>query len=42
MGYAQRRYQERFIESVLKATLVVCIIRLIWHTPLLAYGTIPW
>jgi hypothetical protein len=42
MGYAQRRYQERFIESVLKATLVVGIIRVIWHTPLLAYGTIPW
>ncbi|HEU4909797.1 MAG TPA: CPBP family intramembrane glutamic endopeptidase [Propionibacteriaceae bacterium] len=42
MGYAQRRYQERFIGSVLKATLVVGIIRIIWHTPLLAYGTIPW
>jgi hypothetical protein len=42
IGYAQRRYQERFIESVLKATLVVGIIRIIRHTPLLAYGTIPW
>jgi uncharacterized protein len=42
MGYAQRRYQERFLGSVLKATLVVGIIRIIWHTPLLAYGTIPW
>ena len=42
MGYAQRRYQERFITSVLKATLVVGIIRVIWHTPLLAYGAIPW
>jgi uncharacterized protein len=42
MGYAQRRYQERFIASVLKATLVVGIIRVIWHTPLLAYGAIPW
>jgi CAAX protease family protein len=42
MGYAQRRYQERFIGSALKATLVVGIIRIIWHTPLLAYGTIPW
>ena len=42
MGYAQRRCQERFAESVLKATLVVGIIRIIWHTPLLAYGTIPW
>ena len=42
MGYAQRRYQERFIGSVLKATLVVGIIRVIWHTPLLAYGAIPW
>ena len=41
MGYAQRRYQERFIASVLKATLVVGIIRVIWHTPLLAYGAIP-
>jgi hypothetical protein len=42
MGYAQRRYQERFTESVLKATLAVGIIRIIWHTPLMAYGTIPW
>jgi uncharacterized protein len=42
MGYAQRHYQDRFIESVLKATLVVGIIRMIWHTPLLAYGIIPW
>jgi uncharacterized protein len=42
MGYAQRRYQERFIGSALKATLVVGILRVIWHTPLLAYGTIPW
>jgi uncharacterized protein len=42
MGYAQRRYQERFIGSVLKATLVVGILRVIWHTPLLAYDTILW
>jgi hypothetical protein len=42
MGYAQRRYQTRFAESALKATVVVGIIRIIWHTPLLAYGTIPW
>jgi uncharacterized protein len=42
MGYAQRRYQERFIASALKATLVVGVIRVIWHTPLLAYGAIPW
>jgi uncharacterized protein len=42
MGYAQRRYQNRFVGSALKATVVVGIIRLIWHTPLLAYGTIPW
>jgi uncharacterized protein len=42
MGYAQRRYQERLIGSALKATLFVGIIRIIWHTPLLAYGTIPW
>jgi hypothetical protein len=42
MGYAQWRYQQRFIDSVLKATLVVGILRIIWHTPLLAYGTIPW
>jgi uncharacterized protein len=42
MGYAQRRYQERVFGSVLKATLVVGILRVIWHTPLLAYGTIPW
>ncbi len=42
MGYAQRRFQERFIGSALKATLVVGIFRILWHTPLLAYGTIPW
>jgi uncharacterized protein len=42
MGYAQRRYQERFIASVLKATLVVGILRVIWHTPLLAYDAVPW
>jgi hypothetical protein len=42
MGYAQRRYQERFTASVLKATLIVGILRVIWHTPLLAYGAIPW
>jgi hypothetical protein len=42
MGYAQRHYQARLIGSVLKATLIVGIIRMIWHTPLLAYGTIPW
>ena len=41
MGYAQRRYQQRFVKSVLMATLVVGILRVIWHTPLLAYGTIP-
>jgi hypothetical protein len=27
---------------VLKATLAVGIIRIIWHAPLVAYGTIPW
>jgi uncharacterized protein len=42
MGYAQRRFQDRFVASVLKATLVVGIFRVIWHTPLLAYGAIPW
>ena len=42
MGYAQRRLQDRFVGSVLKATLIVGIIRVIWHTPLLAYGAIPW
>jgi len=42
LGYAQRWYQNRFVKSVLKATVVVGIIRIIWHTPLLAYGTIPW
>jgi hypothetical protein len=42
MGYAQRRYQERFVGSVLKATLVVGILRVIWHTPLLASDAIPW
>jgi hypothetical protein len=42
MGYAQRRYQDRFVRSVLTATLAVGLIRMIWHTPLLVYGTIPW
>jgi hypothetical protein len=42
MGYAQRRFQDRFVDSVLKATLVVGLIRIVWHTPLLVYGTIPW
>jgi hypothetical protein len=42
MGYAQRRLQDRFVGSVLKATLIVGITRVIWHTPLVAYGTIPW
>jgi hypothetical protein len=42
LGYAQRWYQNRFVKSVLKATVVVGIIRIIWHTPPLAYGTIPW
>ena len=42
MGYAQHHFQARFIQSVLKATLIVGILRIIWHTPLLAYGTIPW
>ena len=42
MGYAQRHCQDRIVGSVLKATLVAGIIRVIWHTPLLVYGTIPW
>lgn len=42
MGYAQRHYQERFVHKVLFATLVVGLMRIVWHTPLLVYGTIPW
>jgi hypothetical protein len=32
MGYAQHHFQARFIQSVLKATLIVGILRIIWHT----------
>lgn len=42
MGYLQRRLQERRPASPLLAALVATPIRMIWHTPLLLYGTIPW
>jgi hypothetical protein len=41
-GYALRRYQERFPKMPLIAALATGLIRLIWHTPLLLYGSIPW
>jgi hypothetical protein len=31
MGYAQRHYQERFVHKVLVATLVVGLMRIVWH-----------
>ena len=41
-GYMLRRFQERFAHAPLVATLAAGLIRMIWHTPLLLYGTIPW
>jgi hypothetical protein len=41
-GYALPRFQERFSRSPLLATLAVGVFRMIWHTPLLIYGAIPW
>ena len=41
-GYLLRRFQERFAHAPLVATLATGLIRMIWHTPLLLYGAIPW
>lgn len=41
-GYMLRRFQERFANSPLVATLAAGFVRMVWHTPLLLYGTIPW
>jgi hypothetical protein len=41
-GYALRRFQERFAHAPFVAMLATGLIRMIWHTPLLLYGTIPW
>lgn len=42
MGYAYRRFQERFMQSPLMAALITGLIRMFWHTPLLLYGSIAW
>jgi hypothetical protein len=41
-GYALRRLQGRFPHSPLLASLATGLIRMVWHTPLLLYGKIPW
>jgi uncharacterized protein len=41
-GYALKRFQERFEQFPLAASLATGLIRMFWHTPLLAYGKIPW
>ncbi len=41
-GYALRHWQERFADAPGVATLATGVIRMLWHTPLLLYGTIPW
>jgi hypothetical protein len=42
LGYALRRLQRHFVYMPLAAALIVGLIRMIWHTPLLLAGTIPW
>jgi hypothetical protein len=42
LGYALRYFQVRFPRPPLFATFAAGVIRLIWHTPLLLYGWIPW
>jgi CAAX protease family protein len=41
-GYALWPFQERFAHAPFVATLTIGFIRMIWHTPLLLYDTIPW
>jgi uncharacterized protein len=41
-GYALRRFQQRFTQAPLMAALATGLIRMVWHTPLLLYGKIPW
>jgi len=44
-GYALPKLQERFApkkHGLLIATLVMAVLRAIWHIPLLASGTLPW
>ena len=41
-GYALPRFQQRFPRSPVIASLALGVFRMIWHTPLLIYGTIPW
>jgi hypothetical protein len=42
LGYALQRLQGRFLSSPLIASLTVGLFRMIWHTPLLLAGAIPW
>ncbi len=42
MGYALRYFQERLPQAPLVATLATGLIRMVWHTPLLLFGKIPW
>jgi hypothetical protein len=42
LGYALRRLQGRFAHFPLGAALVVGVMRMVWHTPLLLAGAIPW
>jgi hypothetical protein len=42
LGYTLRRLQERFPHPPLRALLQAGTIRMVWHTPLLVYGWIPW
>jgi uncharacterized protein len=42
LGYALRHFQERLPPPPLLATLAAGVMRMVWHTPLLLYGWIPW
>jgi hypothetical protein len=41
-GYALKRFQERYERSPLVASFFTGLIRMVWHTPLLLSGAIPW
>ncbi len=44
-GYALPKLQERFAHKkngLLIATLILALLRAVWHLPLLASGTLPW
>ncbi len=42
LGYTLRHFQERFVQPPFVAVFAAGIIRMVWHTPLLLHGTIPW